>query len=686
MGSSPLHEGDDPSRGDDPSAYKESRPQLRSPRSPLSPHSPRSDALQSAVNDMVDLSIEQLYHNVCDMCSSDQSPSRYSFLSYGEESRIDSELGHLVGGFCVAGKKSESNNGAYRGSPGAVIDCSGRISERKSVEGLPISMQRSPRPIPWAKSSPRRHPVNRRSNRKQKDNGVVGKDSSNLGHLFLKRAKEIILTEENPEKALELAVLAVKSYEKSANGDFDLEFVVCLHVLATIYCNLGEYHKSIPFLKRSIDVLVSADSESHALAKFAGHMQLGDVYALIGQIDNSIPCYMEGLELQRKLLGYHDARVGETLRYIAEAHVQALRFDEAAGLCQMALYIHKENGTFGSLEEAADRRLMGLICDAKGEHEHALEHYVLASMAIASHGQELDVASIDCNIGDAYLSLLRYDEAVFAYQKALTVFKLRKGENHPMVASVYVRLADLYNKVGKFRESRIYCENAMRIYSRRNHGILPQAVASGLLGIAAVYQSLNELESALKLLKKALQIYDGVSGHQGIQAGIEAQIGVLLYMMGRHSDSCITLKSAIEKLRAGAERNSTAFGIALNQMGLACLQCYALSEAAEHFEEAREILEKELGPYHPDTLGIYSNLAGTYDALGRLDDAIELLEYVVRVREEKLGTANSDVGNEKRRLAELLNIAGREASRKPRPLESLMGDHSRVLVAGCMNV
>jgi hypothetical protein len=47
------------------------------------------------------------------------------------------------------------------------------------------------------------------------------------------------------------------------------------------------------------------------------------------------------------------------------------------------------------------------------------------------------------------------------------------------------------------------------------------------------------------------------------------------------------------------------------------VQSYALSEAIVLFEEAKSILEQELGPYHPDTLGVYSNLAGIYDAIGR---------------------------------------------------------------------
>lgn len=56
----------------------------------------------------------------------------------------------------------------------------------------------------------------------------------------------------------------------------------------------------------------------------------------------------------------------------------------------------------------------------------------------------------------------------------------------------------------------------------------------------------------------------------------------------------------------------------------------------------------------------------------RLDDAIEILEFIVGMREEKLGTANPDVEDEKKRLAELLKEAGRVRSRKNRSLETLL--------------
>ncbi|KAK8672550.1 hypothetical protein V6N13_110915 [Hibiscus sabdariffa] len=695
------------------SLYKDSFTQDRSPRSALSP---RSDSLDLAIDGVVATSIEQLYHNVYEMQSSDQSSSMSSYGSYGEESRIDSELRHLVGDFgvveiakeVVVAEKKEDEDSAGDLSikkENAVTDKMPvkKDSEKIQTQGgvkhrrrLQLDSEALARTSPKSKSSQEKTPVENRHEknaRKQRNYGLLGAKFQNvavdsldaglenpeLGPFLLKQTRDMLSSGENPRKALELAIRATKSFEKCADGKPSLELVMSLHVLAALYCRLGQYNEAIPVLERSIEIPVIEDGQTHSLAKFAGCMQLGDAYAMLGQIENSILCYTAGLEIQKQVLGDTDPRVGETCRYVAEAHVQALQFNEAEKLCQVALDIHRENGVPASFEEAADRRLMGLICDSKEDYGSALEHYVLASMAMAANGRELDVASIDCSIGDAYLSLARVDEAVFAYQKALTVFKSAKGENHPTVASVFVRLADLYNKVGKLRDSRTYCENALRIYAKPNPGIPLEEIASGLIDIAAICQSMNELDQALKLLKKALSIFNEAPGKQTTIAGIEAQIGVMYYMMGSYADSYNTFKSAISKFRASGEKKSALFGIALNQMGLACVQRYSINEAADLFEEARSILEKEYGPYHPDTLGVYSNLAGTYDAMGRLDDAIEILDYVVDMREEKLGTANPDVIDEKRRLSELLKEAGKVRSRKSRALVTLLDTSTQII-------
>ncbi|XP_072981301.1 protein KINESIN LIGHT CHAIN-RELATED 1 [Typha angustifolia] len=513
-------------------------------------------------------------------------------------------------------------------------------------------------------------------------------DNPDLGPFLLKLARDTMASGEGPGKALEYAIRASRSLERCEGAE--LELAMSLHVTAAIYCSLGRYGEAVPVLERAVAVAEAGakgegegegegerKGSEHALAAFSGWMQLGDTHAMLGRLDQSIACYAKGLQIQMEALGENDPRVAETCRYLAEAHVQALQFDEAEKLCRKTLEIHREHSPPASLEEASDRRLMALILDAKGDYDGALEHLVLASMAMVSHGRDTDVAAIDVSIGNTYLSLARFDEAVFSYQKALTVLKSSRGDHHPSVAAVFVRLADLYHRTGRLRDSKSYCDNALRIYARPAPGASPDDVAGGLMEVAAIYEAIGEPDEALKLLQKALKMLDETPGQWSTVAGIEAQMGVMYYMVGRYADALGSFESAVAKLRTSGEKKSAFFGVLLNQMGLACVQLFKIDEAAELFEEARTVLEQECGSSHPDTLWVYSNLAATYDAMGRVEDAIEILEHVLKVREERLGTANPEVEDEKKRLAELLKEAGRSRNRKQKSLENLLVTNSQ---------
>nr|XP_007155421.1 hypothetical protein PHAVU_003G200000g [Phaseolus vulgaris]ESW27415.1 hypothetical protein PHAVU_003G200000g [Phaseolus vulgaris] len=661
-------------------------------------------------------SIQQLLGNVCNMQSSGQSSSGRSFGSDGSESRSYSKLFYLFGRQKreveivkdeVEKKQENSSSEASSAMSSLSNDkkldkVGGETQKPKKASQSQLFPESPSKSRTIGKGPPAKPPVDRKNDsplRKQTTGiprvkkTVGGRsmsqgqidifsgpalDRPELGHALLNQARDMISSGNNPKRALELALQAKKLFERTAAyGRPSLDLAMCLHVTAVIYCTLGDFNEAIPIVKRSIEIPVIEEGQQHAIAKFAGHMHLGDIYAMLGQLEKSIKCYTAGLEVQRKVLGETDPRVGETCRYVAEANFQALQFEEAERMCQIALDIHRANGSPSSLEEAADRRLMGLICEADGKHEAALEHLVLASMAMVANGQEVEVASVDCNIGDTFVSLARYDEAIFAYKRALKVFKIHKGENNPAVGSVFVRLANLYCRTWKIRESKSYCGDALKIYENPMPGVPPEETASGLMNVSAIYESMNELEEALKLLQEALTILNDVPGQMNTIAGIEAQMGVMYYVLKNYTESYNTLKNAVSKLRATGEKKSAFFGTVLNQMGLACVQLHSLDEAAELFEEARVILEQENGPYHTETLGVSGNLAGTYDAIGRLDEAIEILENIVVMREEKLGTANPDVADEKRRLEELLKETGKVRNRKTKSLENLF-DHDYI--------
>ncbi|VFQ61294.1 unnamed protein product [Cuscuta campestris] len=604
-------------------------------------NSRETDSIDFAMDGLIATSIEQLYNNLYDMHISGQSPSELmgSFLSSSDEdddeSRIDSELRFLAG--------------ADYGDPEQETSS---CADQKTLPS-PAKIDR----VVSGKRKPRKNNKKTGSSRKPPCSSSSLSNDNLVGSHLLKQARSLISQGENPEKALDLALRALKSFEEEeqqqhspSSKDYykskNLDIVMCMHVVAALYRRLGRIGESVRVLERSIEIPEMDKGPSHAIAKFAGCMQLGDTYAALGEMEKSVAFYAAGLEIQRQVLGENDLRLGGTCRYVAEAHVQAMQFDEAEKMCRMALEIRGHDNN--PCEGAADRRLLGLILHSKGEYEGAIEQYVLASLAVAGvHGQEAEAATIEC-------------------------------ENHPLIASVCVPLADLYHRVGKFKESRYYCENALRVLPKAQ----PEVIASGLADLSAIYESMGEPKRALDLLHKANEAYMNVPhNHSHAIAGVEAQIGVLYYILGDYSSSYNHMKNAVDKFRTtgGGEKKAALLGIALNQMGLACVQLYAINEAADLFEEARIIFEAEYGPFHADTLGVYSNLAATYDAMGRTNDAIEILEFVVGTREDKLGTANPDVDDEKRRLAELLKEAGRVRNRKAKSLEVLLANKSHAL-------
>ncbi|EEF39035.1 kinesin light chain, putative [Ricinus communis] len=264
------------------------------------------------------------------------------------------------------------------------------------------------------------------SSSKKTPNKLPVDENPDLGPFFLKLARDTIASGDNPNKALDYASRASVSFERCSGSG--LELTMSLHVLAATYCSLGRFEEAVPVLERSIEVSDLSHGLDNALMKFSGYMQLGDTYCMLGQLDRSISCYESGLKIQIEALGDLDPRVAETYRYLAEVYVQAMQFDEAEKLCKKILEIHRKHSAPDSLVEAADRRLMALVNEAKGDYESALEHLVLASMVMIAGGLDNEVAAIDVCIGNIYVSVCRFDEAIFAYQKALTVFKSTKGD------------------------------------------------------------------------------------------------------------------------------------------------------------------------------------------------------------------------------------------------------------------
>lgn len=161
--------------------------------------------------------------------------------------------------------------------------------------------------FPWLKSltSPSPSPQNLEPDKTRLDN-------PDCGPYLLKLARDTIISGDSPIKALDYAVRAAKSFERFPG--LGIELPVSLHVVAAIYCRLGQFEEALPIIERSIEVAEPENGPDHALAKYSGYMQLGDTYSMLGQLDQSISCYEAGLMIQIDAFTDSDPKVAETCR------------------------------------------------------------------------------------------------------------------------------------------------------------------------------------------------------------------------------------------------------------------------------------------------------------------------------------------------------------------------------------
>ncbi|KAJ7526648.1 hypothetical protein O6H91_16G016900 [Diphasiastrum complanatum] len=148
--------------------------------------------------------------------------------------------------------------------------------------------------------------------------------SPSVSPFIFKLAKSCKAPADNPFKALDYALQSVKFFERSLNESHSLELVKSLHVLAAVYCRLGQYEEAIAVLERSLALSEANSHLEYALSSFSGYMQLGDTFSLLGRHETSVDAYHAALKLQKQALGELDPRVGDTCRYLAEAHLQVL--------------------------------------------------------------------------------------------------------------------------------------------------------------------------------------------------------------------------------------------------------------------------------------------------------------------------------------------------------------------------
>lgn len=175
-----------------------------------------------------------------------------------------------------------------------------------------------------------------------------------------------------------------------------------------------------------------------------------------------------------------------------------------------------------------------------------------------------------------------YETALGFLEKALAIKLKSHGPDHPVVASVYERMASNYDSLGAYKKALALYEKTLAIKSKLRGPDYP-SVAATYDNMACVYKKQGAYERALALFEKTLAIESKSLGPDHPLVATTYSSIVAIYEEGAYPyEKALGFyeKAAAIQLKS----HNPDVGLTYTAMGLICYKAEEYSKAIEYFE------------------------------------------------------------------------------------------------------
>ncbi|XP_059433134.1 protein KINESIN LIGHT CHAIN-RELATED 2-like [Corylus avellana] len=486
-------------------------------------------------------------------------------------------------------------------------------------------------------------------------------DEKELGMYSWRVAAILELEEEDPEKILSFANRALKVFEKD-NQLFSSATV--LFIMGSANCRLKRFASSLEYLNRASRVLDRYQPNDDDLCCEDFGRMLFSVQCVLVKVKLELGRTEEALELLRKCVEFKEEmlekdsslsrKVGLANRDLAQLYFANLDFEEALPYCLRALEIHEKHLEQNSVDVACARRLLGVIYSVLEEHEKALEQNELSRKVLSNWGQSSDLIDLEILSANVHIALGKYETAINTLRGVVEM----TDEDSLTRASVFISMGKALHLQEKIEDSKRCLEIACGILDKKETAS-PEEVVEAYVKIAMQYESMEEFETAISLLKRPVAFLQKHPHEQPSKGKANAIIGWLLLMTDKLAEAIPHLELAASSLKESYGPKHIMVGYIYNNLGVAYLMldsrhgCISWPSAAETFAVAKDIIEESLGPHLQDSIMACQNLATAYDFMGSYDLAIEFLQRTIDGMERYESGAEDCLRHARRRLEQV---------------------------------
>ncbi|KAL0478604.1 hypothetical protein AKO1_008405 [Acrasis kona] len=278
-----------------------------------------------------------------------------------------------------------------------------------------------------------------------------------------------------------------------------------------------------------------------------------------------------------------------------------------------------------SVESATTYNHIGLVLTSLGQFEKALTT-LQAALNIRQEllgRNHIETATIHNNIGNVYLYMGHFEQALDQYFMGRNIIEENNLLDHPDLGTCYNNMGTALKELAMYDQAIVMYEKAQNL-RERILGTDHSHTAACYLLIGNLYLCSGDLKSALEYMEHALKIRRSICASDGDG---EDNLDVAM--------CCGAIGSVLVKQN----------------------KC---QEALVHFQRARLINERLLGPEHPDTHQCDENIANCFLLVGKCSDALKLMVKIARHKRRHHGNLHPCTATIYNNIGNVLRLQGRD--------------------------
>lgn len=386
----------------------------------------------------------------------------------------------------------------------------------------------------------------------------------------------------------------------------------------------------------------------------------GAVLHDMGDLQGAKKMYERALKIDEINLGIDHPHTAQSLNNLGRVLHDLKDLDSAKELLERATKIWENSLDSEHPNVAAGFKNLGSVLQDMDDLHGAKENYERAlSIAESKLGKNHpDIAGCLNDLGTVMQAMFDFQGAFPIFERALKILESTLPPNHPRIAILTYNLAETMHFLRKFNDSRLMYERSLKIHKTLYGAKHPKVI---------------ELESKLSLddlfapfLKDSLYLQHSPPSPNQYLANPQEDLKVRelndLGMRMRDAGDLHSARTAFEQALEILEKNlgedhpqvarlTNNLGVVMNDIG-------DLSEARIMFERALEILEKNLGPDHHEVGMIVDHLGILMKDMGDLNGARTMFERALKSDEANFGKDHQKVATDLNNLAMVMKDLG----------------------------